>query len=119
MRIILRVLVMMILILGCAEEVDFRIECATLDQGWVQVQNNTGVDLLIDVTWSDLKENAPIYVEVVRFDGRAVDTVFDHVPQGTAKIWYSSNNGMDWKWTTVDVVTCEKTYCVINFENLQ
>lgn len=118
MKIIKGVILMMIILFGCAEEVDFRIECATLDQGWVQVQNNTGIDLLIDVTWDDLKENAPVLLNVLDFDGRPMDTVFDHLPQGTVKVWYSPNNGGNWFIKTIEVKTCEKTYCVINKEDL-
>ena len=104
----------LIALFSCEKEENFRIECATLDQGWVQITNDTGIDLLIDVTWDDIKENDPILVDVLKFGGRAVDTVFDHIPTGTAKVWYSPNNGTNWFWTTVEVETCEKTYCMIN-----
>lgn len=113
MKLLLTSLILLVL-LGCQKEEDFRIECATLDQGWVEISNQMGIDLLIDVTWGNHKENSPIVVEVVRFGGQFVSTVFDHIPAGTAKVWYSPNNGNDWFWKTVEVETCEKTYCNIN-----
>jgi len=117
MKLLLTFLILVVL-LGCQKEENFRIECATLDQGWVQVINSTGIDLLIDVTWDEIFKNSPIVVEVLKFGGQSVATVFDHIPMGTAKVWYSPNNGNDWFWTTVEVVTCDKTYCIINYEDI-
>lgn len=107
------IFLMLLAVLSCKEE-SFRIECATKDQGWVEFHNNTGIDMLVDVTWKDIKENEPIYLNVQDFGGADMITIFDHIPAGTAKVWYSTNNGRNWYWTTVEVLPCEKSYCIIN-----
>ena len=114
MKRIIIISLVLLAILSCNKDDDFRIECATLDQGWVQIENRTGIDLLIDATWGDIKENDPILLNVLDFGGQPMSTVFDHIPAGTVKVWYSPNNGDNWFWKTVEVQTCEKTYCVIN-----
>ena len=104
----------LVALFSCEKEENFRIECATLDEGWVEITNNTGIDLLIDATWGDIKENKPILLNVLDFGGRPMTTVFDRIPAGTVKVWYSPNDGRNWFWMTVEVQTCEKTYCVID-----
>jgi hypothetical protein len=108
------ILLAFIALFSCDKEEDFRIECATLDQGWVEITNSSGIDLLIDVTWGNNKSNNPIMVEVLRFNGMIVSTVFERIPAGTAKVWYSPNNGNNWYWMPVEVLTCDKTYCSIH-----
>lgn len=104
----------LLVLMSCQKEEEFRIQCATLDQGWLEITNNTGIDLLIDATWDDIKENSPILLNVLDFGGKPMTTVFSHIPAGTAKVWYSPNNGKNWFWRPVEVQTCEKSYCVIN-----
>lgn len=113
MKLLLTSLILIVL-LGCQKDEDFRIKCATLNQGWVELTNSTGVDLLMDITWDDIKENSPILLNVLDFGGVPMSTVFNHIPAGTAKVWYSPNNGDNWFWTTVEVQTCKKSYCIIN-----
>lgn len=117
MKLLLTSLILIVL-LGCQKEENFRIECATLDKGWVEITNRAKIDLLIDVTWDDIKENSPILLNVLDFEGAPMTTVFSHIPAGTAKVWYSPNNGDNWFWTTVEVQTCEKSYCIINIEDI-
>ena len=109
------VLFMMILI-SCNDDIDFRVECAVLEEGWVHVINDTRLDLWIDVTWGSMKENKPILVDSDRMN-TTVATVFQEVPNGEAKIWWSYN-GEDWNWKTCDVLTCEKTYVIITMEDI-
>jgi len=117
MKLLLTSLILIIL-LGCQKEESFRIECATLDQGWVELTNSTGINLLMDITWDDIKENEPILLNVLDFGGAPMSTVFDHIPQGIVKVWYSPNNGDNWFWKQIEVTTCDKTYCIINIEDI-
>lgn len=104
------------LLIGCETDPDYRIECATLDRGEVEIINRSKHDLLVDVTYSYQDENDPIWLTAPN-PNLTVATIFQDIPRGEAKVWYSPD-GDNWKWKTVQVTTCERTNCIINIEDL-
>ena len=110
-------LMMMIFILGCEQDINFWNECARLDQGVVEVTNKSGIAFDVDVTRGSVEpgENDPIDLPAMD-----VSTQFQGIYKGEAKVWIKLKGENKWVLhKRVQVTPCEKTYCIINFEDIQ
>jgi len=114
---IFKIFVIVLFLLSCEKEVGFWENCERLDQGLVMVENASKLDIYTDVRWDDLKENNPILLPAI--DGVFVQTQFQRIPVGEAKIWFSLYEDFaDVKVKRVNVNPCETTYCTITIEDL-
>jgi len=109
------VILMMIILLGCEKDVNFWDECDRLDQGVVEIVNTSGIDFTVDVTTGTAKVNDPI--ELSSHPTFQVSTQFQGIYKGEAKVWITFN-GETWLHKRVEVIPCEKTYCIINIEDI-
>lgn len=116
MKTILKIFVILTLFSLSCEDEGYYIDCAALDQGDVMIQNDTQLDLLVDVTTGSQKKNEPILLDADRV-GVSISTIFQEIPKGEAKVWWSLN-GEDWNYKFVDVKTCERTYCRIKINDV-
>lgn len=116
MKTLLTILVLFAL-LGCENNPDYYIDCAALDQGEMEIINQSKHDLLVDVTRSYEEENDPVLLDSGRLN-HDVSTIFQEIYSGEVKVWWSADGGINWKWKTATVITCERSYCIISLEDL-
>ncbi|MFW5847924.1 MAG: hypothetical protein ACOCVF_03310 [bacterium] len=99
-------LLTMFLISSCTEAEE---DCETFDYATVTVENLTGYNLEVDVTWGHYEYNDE------RWLSPGYKTTYYEVPTGTIYMWSSYGDGHGWVKKTTSVFSCEKlTYTWYN-----
>lgn len=85
------------LITSCSETED----CETFNYATVTVENKTGYNLEVDVTWGHYEYNDE------RWLSPGYSTTYYEVPTGTIYMWSSYGSGYGWVKKTTSVFSCE------------
>lgn len=75
-------------------------DCLRYGFGKVTVENLTGWDLFVDVTWGNIEE----YDTRLLYHGKS--TTYHEIPAGTIDIW-GSYDEYEWSWSTETLTPCE------------
>lgn len=75
-------------------------DCLRYEFGQVTIENETGWDLYVDVTFNDYEE----YDTRLLFHGQSY--TYEEIPAGVIDIW-GSYDYEEWSWETEDLSSCE------------
>ena len=75
-------------------------DCLRYNYGQVTVENLTGWDLFVDVTWGNIEE----YDTRLLYHGRS--TTYHEIPAGIIDVW-GSYDEYEWSWQEERLASCE------------
>ena len=75
-------------------------DCEEFSYGSVQISNETGFAIWVDVSWGDMEQNDVRKLEI------GADTIFLEVPAGIVSLWASFDSD-DWIVDTKSLIACQ------------